>query len=59
MIHYSSFALLHIKKYTDRPTVAAHKCQPSEDERPDHETGKKKFFINGIRGELFGYQSAT
>ena len=27
--------LLHIKKYTDRPTVAAPKCQPSEDEPPD------------------------
>ena len=28
--------LLHIKKCTDRPTVAAPKCQPSEDEPPDH-----------------------
>ena len=28
--------LLHIKKATDRPTVAAPKCQPSEDEPPDH-----------------------
>ena len=28
----------HIKKYTDRPTVAAPKCQPSEDEPPDHYT---------------------
>ena len=51
--------LLHIKKCTDRPTVAAPECQPSEDEPPDHETGKKKVFINGIRGDLFGYQSAT
>ena len=30
---------LHIKKCTDRPTVAAPKCQPSEeDEPPDHYT---------------------
>ena len=36
--------LLHIKKCTDRPTVAAPKCQPSEDEPPDHYTGKKKVF---------------
>ena len=28
--------LLHIKKATDRPTVTAPKCQPSEDESPDH-----------------------
>ena len=28
--------LLHIKKATDRPTVAAPKCQPSEDEPPDY-----------------------
>ena len=28
--------LLHIKKATDRPTVAPPKCQPSEDEPPDH-----------------------
>ena len=28
--------LLHIKKATDRPTVATLKCQPSEDEPPDH-----------------------
>ena len=28
--------LLHIKKATDRPTVAAPKCQPLEDEPPDH-----------------------
>ena len=34
-IHYSSFAS-HKKKATDRPTVAAPKCQPSEDEPPDH-----------------------
>ena len=27
--------LLHIKKATDRATVAAPKCQPSEDEPPD------------------------
>ena len=33
-IHYSSFA--SHKKATDRPTVAASKCQPSEDEPPDH-----------------------
>ena len=51
--------LLHIKKCTHRPTVAASKCQPSEDEPPDHYTGKKKFFINGIRGDPFGYQRAT
>ena len=37
--------LLHIKKCTDRPTVAAPKCQPSEDEHPDHYTSKKFFFI--------------
>ena len=28
--------LLHIKKCTDRLTVAAPKYQPSEDEPPDH-----------------------
>ena len=28
--------LLHMKKATDRPTVAAPKCQPSEDEPSDH-----------------------
>ena len=32
--HYSSFA--SHKKATGRPTVAAPKCQPSEDEPPDH-----------------------
>ena len=32
--HYSSFA--SHKKCTDRPTVAAPKCQPSEDEPLDH-----------------------
>ena len=37
--------LLHIKKCTDRPTVAAPKCQPSEDEHPDHYTSKKFFFL--------------
>ena len=36
--------LLHIKKSTDRPTVAAPKCQPAEDEPPDHQTGKKNVF---------------
>ena len=36
--------LLHIKKCTDRPTVAAPKCQPSEDEHPDHYTSKKFFY---------------
>ena len=36
--------LLHIKKCTDRPTVAAPKCQPSEDEPPDHYTGNFSFF---------------
>ena len=34
IIHYSSFA--SHKKATDRPTVAAPKCQPSEDEPLDH-----------------------
>ena len=50
--------LLHIKKCTDRPTVAAPKCQPSEDEPP---IIKPLFFflIDGIRGDLFGYQRAT
>ena len=49
--------LLHIKKCTDRPTVAAPKCQPSEDEPPDHYTGNFSFFfINGMRGDPFGYQ---
>ena len=57
-IHCSSFA--SHKKATDRPTVVvAPTCQPSEDEPPDHETGKKKFFISGIRGDLFGHQCAT
>ena len=50
--------LLHIKKCTDRPTVAAPKCQPSEDEPPDHYTGNFFFNINGIRGDPFGYQRA-
>ena len=37
--------LLHIKKATDRPTVAAPKCQPSEDEPPIIEKPvKKKLF---------------
>ena len=36
--------LLHIKKCTDRPTVAAPKCQPSEDEHPDHYTSNFFFF---------------
>ena len=56
-MHYSSFASHKI--CTDRPTVAAPKCQPSEDEPPIIKPVKKKFFINGIRGDLFGYQSAT
>ena len=50
--------LLHIKKCTDRPTVAAPKCQPSEDEPPYHYTGIFFFKINGIRGDPFGYQRA-
>ena len=33
-IHHSSFS--SNKKATDRPTVAAPKCQPSEDEPLDH-----------------------
>ena len=33
-IHYSSFA--SHKKATNRPTVAAPKCQPSEDKPPDY-----------------------
>ena len=38
--------LLHIKKCTGRPTVAAPKCQPSEDEPPDqHYTDKKYIYI--------------
>ena len=57
LVHYSR--LLHVKKSTDRPTVAAPKCQPSEDEPPDHSTCKKNVFINGIHGDLFGYQRAT
>ena len=32
----SILRLLHIKNATDRPTVAAPKCQPSEDEHLDH-----------------------
>ena len=36
--------LLHIKKCTDRPTVATSKCQPSQDEPLDHYTGKKQVF---------------
>ena len=40
--------LLHIKKCTDRPTVAAPKCQPSEDEPPDHYTGKKYIYTEYI-----------
>ena len=51
--------LFHIKKCTDRPTVAAPKCQPSEDEPPDRcYTGFFFFLINGIRGDPFGYQRA-
>ena len=42
------FLVCFTKKCTDRPTVAAPKCQPSEDE-PSVELGKKKVFINGIR----------
>ena len=30
------FLVCYIKKCTDRPTVAAPKCQPSEDEPSDH-----------------------
>ena len=33
-IHYSSFA--SHKKATDRPTVTAPKCQPSEEKPPDY-----------------------
>ena len=44
MIHYSSFA--SHKKCADRPTVAAPKCQPSEDEPSDHYTGN--FFFNVV-----------
>ena len=47
-----------IKKCTNRPTVAAPKCQPSEDEPPDHYTVNFYFIINGIRGDPFGYQRA-
>ena len=54
----SNSRLLHIKKCTDRPTVAAPKCQPSEDEPPDHYTGILFYFINGICGAPFGYQRA-
>ena len=36
--------IIHIKKCTDRPTVAAPKCQPSEDEPPDHYTVFCLFF---------------
>ena len=43
-IFYIIPRLLHIKKCTDRPTVAAPKCQSSEDEPPDHQTCKKKVF---------------
>ena len=44
-ILYSIPRLLHIKKATDRPTVAASKCQPSEEDEPrDHYTCKKKVF---------------
>ena len=28
----------------EQQPVAAPKCQPSEDEPPDHDTGKKKVF---------------
>ena len=41
-IHYSSFAS-HKKKATDRPTVAAPKCQRSEDEPPIIKPVKKRF----------------
>ena len=57
MIHYSSFAS-HKKMYGPTDSVAAPKCQPSEDEPPDHYTGNFFFFINGIRGDPFGYQRA-
>ena len=33
---YIILRLRHIKKCTDRPTVAAPKCQPSEDEPSIH-----------------------
>ena len=57
-IHYSR--LLHIKKATDRPTewllpnVNRQKVSP-----PIIKPVKKKFFINGMRGDLFGYQRDT
>ena len=35
VIHYSSFAS-HKKMYGSAAVVAAPKCQPSEDEPPDH-----------------------
>ena len=47
-----------MEKCTDRPTVAAPKCQPSEDEPPTIKPIKNKFFINGIRGDLFRSQRA-
>ena len=58
MIHYSSFAS-HKKMYG--PTVAAPKCQPSEQKMspPIITPVKKKGFINGIGGDPFGYQRAT
>ena len=52
MIHYSSFA--SHKKCTDRPTVAALKCQPSEDEPPDHYTSRALSLRNLVSGYKCG-----
>ena len=58
MIHYSSF-VTHKKMYGATsswllPNVNRQKMSP-----PIIKPVKKKFFVNGIRDDLFGYQSAT
>ena len=57
-IHYSSFAS-HKKSYgpTDSgcSQMSTEKMSPPIIKKPV----KKRFFINGIRGDLFGYQRAT
>ena len=59
MIHYSSFASHKKNVRTDGqwllPNINRQKMSPSI-----IKPVKKKFFIiNGIRGDLFGYQSAA
>ena len=59
MIHYSSFAA-HKKMYGPTDSGCSQiSTVRTEDEPPDQYTVKKKVFIDGIRGDPFGYQRAT